>query len=429
MEIMSLLNNIIDRGSGSNPDSFCWADPFPNESLSPTRWSDATVNASQTSTGGNLEQSTSAGIGQAILQNRFNFDGRPNITSTNWDYEADYVELGLDGLSPTAVIEQYLQIDNLAGDDMRIGYYADNGVAQSLFVEIGGSKVYEEVDSTTEANLEIKKAPFTLSDFGGSVDYSSQKSTGLEGNGIFDGRWSRSVVTNEPTTTETLTSDVVSVDIVSRSVQVEGINYSLLFTDFDDDFTLTYDITATHATASPPIGPVNGLTFYIGGQIYEFGYAHSGNLDGIGYFNGSSFVQIGADQDSGGSYTLELSRTGNNILLTVTGDVSGNSGNIAVSGDLEQVILQMSNGGGGTGTEVSSTLTLTNFAMEVNSSEFTENRVLFSKDDVLKYVYDDSNSAVNYSSLNYETFYAETYTAKCNNYTFNVDGIEYCTMI
>ena len=222
--------------------------------------------------------------------------------------------------------------------------------------------LWGDLFNTTSAN----SYAFPLSDFGGGGGLI--KSTGLEGTANFDARWTRSIVVNEPLTKETLTSDTVDLSVVANTTQVEGINYALKFPDFTGDFEMSLDVTASHASATPPLGPTVGFDqIIIGGSTYVFLYSHSIDLDGVGGGLISSQSQVGADQNTGGSYSLLVQKSGTDLTLTASGDVSGSIGPITVSGALTDVIINMSNGGGGSGTAVAADLSITNFTFQVGT--------------------------------------------------------------
>jgi len=328
----------------------------------------------------NLEQiiPASSGVDIIRLENLFAGGFNPNITSATWKVATTFNFQ--QAFAGSGTEEAFFQVENLAIDSMQIGW-RDNGTGgQKFFVEINSVEQFSEANVTSSATATIERGDFTSSDFGGSVDFDNQKSLDIDG-GNFASRWT--VVNNTINATINASSEIICSGTTS------GQEYQFSQTvNITGDFFVS--VNFKNYSSSSPGALVRPAYIFItvGGVNIEILRTENGEasvVDGYVFQQGAS--QTGIEQ-SDSAAKIALRRVGSTITYEVNGSVERS---VTQTGTLTAISRLSARHGNDSG---SFTTTLFDFVLNDSGSEFLQNRVLFSNDDVFKFAFDDSNSPV-----------------------------------
>ena len=350
-----------------------------------------------------LEQIIPASAGVDIIraENLFAGGANPNIATSTWFVESNFTDMLFAG-GATETCE--IIIENVAVDTMRIGWFGD-ATGQKFFVNINSSDEVVEDNVTSSGKVTIERGLFTFNDFDGGP----QTSIGVGGTQPFDIRWNESFLMDGTGTAVSSLSGsayVSTVDQVATSVDQSRID---IFSNVQTFLTsqvveISTDITILNDTNNAGDHSNFGIFgFFVGGDHYHM-YIANGN-GGTPPPNGidtggswafitnfrpggvNNFVNEGP-ASVGVTYNFKLTYDGSGTIKMFIdgGEVRSGSDSGAVT-----TIGYETRARGTTGPFSSK---FENFKIIVDGEEFTETRVLFNNDDVLKFAFADSGSPV-----------------------------------
>jgi len=209
----------------------------------------------------------------------------------------------------------------------------------------------------------VADLPFPWFDFGGGD--STLQSNGLEGTEPFDTRWSRSNGGLNDPEGENLVNGVVTVVVEDPSVSSERAVYTSNAAAITGAFEISGDFNITPVITVSNRGPFSYFEMDIAGSRFNIGWAQGVGLNGLFYaFNGVD-TQF-EEQESGGFFNFKISRDTNDLVEVFLDN--NTIASVTKAGDLTNVDVWFSNGGGGAGTPSGATFTFSNFEFKVENS-------------------------------------------------------------
>jgi hypothetical protein len=258
----------------------------------------------------------------------------------------------------------------------------------------------DEVTSGTSQKVTLERGDFTVSDFGGSVGYTGQKSV-VDTDGLFLSRWTKTL---NGSATATLASNVLALATTTTDTPAR------LYLNIDSttaDFVMTVDISGVLTPVSASSHDLGWLSVTIGANTYEGGVYNSTGIGGSEGFtiakNQSPTTYGGTDESSG---TATITRVGTNLNIDI-GTINQNF-TIGAGDALTSCWLMADSAGSGRSVDID----FTNFYMTSGGVELVQKRVLCSENDILKYAFDDTGDDVDNVSLQTQTTSVNDYLAK-----------------